>query len=104
MDGRDIGTVVLPQANLKIFLTASPEDRAQRRHAELVQKGSTISFDQVLADLLQRDERDSNRAVAPLRPAKDSVIVNTSGNTLEKSVEQLEELIVNTLGISPNCP
>lgn len=101
MDGRDIGTVVLPHADLKIFLTASPEDRARRRHKELAQKGEELPFEQVLADIRQRDERDSSRAVAPLRPAKDSVIVDTTGNTLEQSAEQLEKILVKYLGVSP---
>ena len=103
MDGRDIGTVVLPNADLKIFLTASPEDRARRRQKELAQKGEELPFEQVLADIRQRDERDSIRAVAPLRPAQDSVIVDTTGNTLEQSVEQLEEILVKHLGVSPVC-
>ena len=102
-EGRDIGTVVLPNADLKIFLTASPEDRARRRQKELAQKGEELPFEQVLADIRQRDERDSSRAVAPLRPAQDSVIVDTTGNTLEQSVEQLEEILVKHLGVSPVC-
>ena len=67
MDGRDIGTVVLPDAQVKIYLTASPQERARRRHAELLQKGEKASFEEVLADIVERDYNDSHRAVAPLR-------------------------------------
>ena len=86
MDGRDIGTVVLPDAGLKIFLTASPEDRAKRRQAELEQRGAIVTFSEVLQDILYRDEQDSSRASAPLRPAEDAVIVDTTGNSLQESV------------------
>ncbi len=93
MDGRDIATVVLPDAEVKIFLTADPEERARRRYEELILKNPDISFDEVLRDILQRDENDSNRAVAPLRPATDSVIVNTTGNTPQESVERIKAVI-----------
>ena len=86
MDGRDIGTVVLPNADLKIFLTASVEDRAQRRYLELQEKGVECSFDEVKADMEYRDKNDSQREIAPLKPAEDSVLVDTTGNTLEESV------------------
>ncbi len=78
MDGRDIGTVVLPNATLKIFLTASPECRAQRRYLELVEKGQGTSMEQVMKELLERDYRDMNRASSPLRQAEDAVLVDTS--------------------------
>jgi cytidylate kinase len=78
MDGRDIGTVVLPDAELKIFLTASPEARARRRYAELKEKGSDVGFDEVLRDMIERDEKDSSRAAAPLRKAEDAVEVDSS--------------------------
>ena len=93
MDGRDIGTVVLPQAGLKIFLTASAEDRAQRRYAELREKGMDVTFDAVLADMQKRDYDDSHRAAAPLRPAPDARLVDTTGNTLEQSVAVWKALV-----------
>lgn len=89
MDGRDIGTVVLPDAELKIFLTATPEDRAQRRHAELCEKGVDISYERVLAEVKERDEQDTGRKVAPLRAAEDAVIVDTTGYELDRSLERL---------------
>ena len=93
MDGRDIGTVVLPQAGLKIFLTASAEDRAKRRFAELQGKGIPVDYEDVLADMKKRDYDDSHRAAAPLKPAEDAVLVDTTGNTLEQSVEILKKLV-----------
>ena len=93
MDGRDIGTVVLPGAELKIFLTASPEDRARRRYEELCLRGEQVSYSQVLADVIRRDEQDSHRQAAPLRPAPDAVVVDTSGNTFEKSFRLLLDLV-----------
>lgn len=89
MDGRDIGTVVLPQAQIKIFLTATPEDRAQRRYLELKKKDPTTSFEDVLADLIKRDHDDSTRAIAPLRPAEDAIMVETTGCTLEQAVQKM---------------
>lgn len=97
MDGRDIGTVVLPDAQVKIFLTASPEERAKRRYDEMILKGQKADFDDVLSDLRKRDYNDSHRAVAPLVPAADAVIVDTTGNTLEQSVEQLIAIIKSSL-------
>lgn len=93
MDGRDIGTVVLPDAQVKIFLTADDEERAMRRYKELKEKGSEVTFQEVLDDLRVRDYNDSHREIAPLKPAEDSVIVNTTGYTLEESIEK----IVNTV-------
>ena len=93
MDGRDIGTVVLPFADVKIFLTASAEDRAQRRFDELIAKGTVVTFDEVLRDMKERDYNDSHRAAAPLRPAEDAVLVDTTGYTLEKAVETLKNLV-----------
>ena len=93
MDGRDIGTVVLPNAQVKIFLTASPEARAMRRYKELQEKGAKDTYEKVLADLLQRDYNDSNRAVAPLKPADDSITVDNSGLSLEDSIEQVLSVI-----------
>lgn len=90
MDGRDIGTVVLPQAQVKIFLTASAQCRAKRRYKDYLAAGNTKeSYEQILADIQQRDYNDSHRAVAPLKPAEDSVIVDTSDDTLEQSVEKI---------------
>lgn len=93
MDGRDIGTVVLPRAQVKIFLTASPEARAMRRYRELQAKGAADTFEEVLADLKQRDYNDSHRAVAPLKPAEDSVLVDTTELNLEESVEKVIAVI-----------
>ena len=93
MDGRDIGTVVLPNAKVKIFLTADPEERAMRRFKELEEKGSTVTYQEVLDDLKVRDYNDSHREIAPLKPAEDSVVINTTGNTLEQSID----LIVRTI-------
>ncbi len=89
MDGRDIGTVVLPDADLKIFLTASSRDRAQRRLEELHARGDTSTFAEVLSEIERRDENDSSRAAAPLRAAEDAVVLDTSGNTLAQSAELL---------------
>lgn len=101
MDGRDIGTVILPNADLKIFLTACAEDRAKRRYEELLQKGVEPAFEEVLQDLIKRDEQDSNRAAAPLRAAEDAVILDTSGNTLEQSVSEICRLISEKTGCKP---
>ena len=93
MDGRDIGTVVLPQADVKIFLTASAEDRAQRRYEELLTRGTQVDYDTVLRDIKERDQRDSSRAAAPLCQAEDAVLVDTTGNTQEESFALLLNLI-----------
>ena len=85
MDGRDIGTVVLPDAGIKIFLHASAEERARRRYEELIKRGTPQPYEDVLADIRERDERDENRAAAPLRRAEDAVDVDTTGNTLDES-------------------
>ena len=97
MDGRDIGTVVLPNATVKIFLTADPEDRAKRRYDEMIEKGMTANYDDVLEDIKKRDYNDSHRPVAPLKPAEDSIVVNTTGNTFEQSVEQLANIIKSNI-------
>ncbi|MDO4847677.1 MAG: (d)CMP kinase [Clostridiaceae bacterium] len=93
MDGRDIATVVLPDAQVKIFLTASAEVRAQRRFLELQEKGSDETYEKVLADLIERDYQDSHREIAPLKPAEDSIIVDTSEMTLEESISTVVNLI-----------
>ena len=90
MDGRDIGTVVLPDADVKIFLTASPEARAQRRTLELVEKGQQADFDTILRDIIARDEQDANRPIAPLKQAEDAVLVDTTCLDLEQSLEALK--------------
>lgn len=97
MDGRDIGTVVLPDADVKLFLTASPEDRARRRYEELIHKGISADYEAVLADLISRDYDDSHRAIAPLKPADDAVLVDTTGNTVEQSVALLTEIVKEKL-------
>ena len=94
MDGRDIGTVVLPGATVKIFLTASPEARARRRLAELRQKGVEASYDTVLADIQARDHQDTHRAAAPLRQAPDAQLVDTSGLDFEQSFQALRALVL----------
>lgn len=101
MDGRDIGTVILPNADLKIFLTAGAEDRARRRYEELLQKGVETTFESVLDDLIKRDEQDTMRAAAPLKAADDAVILDTSGNTLEQSVSEVCRLISEKTGLEP---
>ena len=93
MDGRDIGTVVLPRAQVKIFLTASAEVRAARRHAELQAKGSKDSFEKVLADLKQRDMQDSTRAIAPLKQASDAVKVDTDNLDIDGVVAAIMEIV-----------
>lgn len=95
MDGRDIGTVVLPNADIKIFLFASAEDRAQRRYDELIKKGQNVTYEQILADMKQRDYNDSHREIAPLKCADDATKFDTTGNTFEQSVEQLYQFILS---------
>ncbi len=93
MDGRDIGTVVLPDADLKIFLTASPEARADRRYAELKDKPDAPAYEQVLADIIKRDHDDSTRAIAPLKQADDAVLCDTTELSLEESVQTIIGMI-----------
>jgi cytidylate kinase len=95
MAGRDIGTVVLPWAELKIFLTASTEERARRRYKELLKRGENSSLEIVLADLKRRDEMDINRTISPLKPAEDAVIINTENLSLEQVVDKIYTLAVN---------
>ncbi len=97
MDGRDIGTVVFPDAELKIFLTASPEVRAKRRFDELVAKGEKLDFAAVLANVVERDERDQNRAESPLRKAEDAVVIDNSNLTPAEQQQILRELFVARL-------
>ena len=98
MDGRDIGTVVLPNAQVKIFLTASAEERARRRFEELSQKGEKVSFEKVLQDMKQRDKQDTERAIAPLKAAPDAVKLDTSGNTIEQSIDEILAIVRRKLG------
>ncbi len=93
MVGRDIGTVVLKDAPVKVYLSASPEERARRRYEETLQKGAPADRERVLADLRDRDRRDMERATSPLRPADDARIVDTDGLTLDQVVEQVLELV-----------
>ena len=91
LDGRDIGTVICPYAEVKLFVTASAEVRAQRRFLELSAKGQAISLEEVLADVKERDERDMNRAEAPLKPAQDAVVIDTSDLAIEEAVAEAVE-------------
>lgn len=93
MDGRDIGTVVLPQAQLKVFLTASPQERARRRVAQLAEAGQQADYEAILRDIQQRDYQDSHRETAPLRPAEDAVLLDNSDFTFQQSVERLVGLV-----------
>ena len=99
MDGRDIGTVVLPDADLKIFLTAKAEDRAQRRYHELQQRGQQTDYETVLRDVIQRDRQDTEREIAPLRQADDAVLVDTTGSDLVGSREILRNLVQERFGL-----
>lgn len=97
MDGRDIGTYVLPNADVKIFLTASVDDRARRRYDELILKGCECQYEDVKKDIEYRDMNDSSRAFAPLKPADDAIILDTTGNELEQSVELVLSVIKERL-------
>ncbi|MCI8526157.1 MAG: (d)CMP kinase [Oscillospiraceae bacterium] len=99
MDGRDIGTVVLPGADVKIFLTAAPEIRARRRYEELLAKGQKAVYEQVLADLQKRDAQDAGRKIAPLRQAKDAVLLDTSGLDLDQAAAAIAGIVREKLGI-----
>ena len=99
MDGRDIGTVVLPDAEVKIFLTASAEARAERRLLQLQEKGVSSTFEEVLRDIEYRDKQDSSRDIAPLRPAEDSVIVDSSELDFEQTLDALAAVLHEKLGI-----
>ncbi len=92
-DGRDMGTVIFPDAPYKVFLTASAEERAGRRHNQLMEKGVSVIFDDLLREIMARDARDAQRAVAPLRPAEDAVLVDTTGMGIEEVVERVVGLL-----------
>ncbi|MCV6599485.1 MAG: (d)CMP kinase [Alphaproteobacteria bacterium] len=93
LDGRDIGTVICPTADFKLFVTASAEVRAERRHKELLEKGENIAFETVLNDIRERDERDSNRKDAPLKPAEDAIIIDTSNLSILEAINKCKENI-----------
>ena len=99
MDGRDIGTVILPNADVKIFLTASSEARAERRYRELVAKGQNVKYEDVLNEMNERDHADSTRAAAPLKAAEDAILFDNSGYTFEGSVEHVISLIKEKTGV-----
>lgn len=98
MDGRDIGTVILPDADLKLFMTASPETRAKRRYLELIQKGQDVTLEQVMEEMVARDAQDSGREIAPAVPAEDAILYDNSGLTFEESLESLLAFIKEKLG------
>lgn len=99
MDGRDIGTVVLPKADVKIFLTASPEVRAKRRTDELLAKGQSANFETILKEIQQRDYQDTHRPIAPLKMAKDSIKVDTSGMDIETVVNTIRNIVAEKVPV-----
>lgn len=99
MDGRDIGTVVLPRAQIKIFLTASAEVRAHRRHLEMQAKGSKDSYEKVLADIKQRDHQDSTREIAPLKQAKDAILLDTSDMDVAQAIAAIRKIVNDKVGL-----
>jgi len=99
MDGRDIGTVILPDADVKIFMTATDEARAMRRYKELTEKGSDVKFEDVLRELVERDRADSSRAVAPLKPADDAHLFDNSDYNFEESVDYIVNYIAEKTGV-----
>jgi cytidylate kinase len=98
LDGRDIGTIIAPNANVKLFVTASPEVRAQRRVRELLERGMPGHYDDVLADIRARDERDSNREVAPLKQAPDAILLDTSDFDIDQAIAEAIHLVEERLG------
>ena len=97
LDGRDIGTVVCPEAEVKLYITASPEKRAERRHREVGEKGSGAEYDQILADIIKRDERDMGRADSPLKPAADAHLIDTSEMSIETAFKSALSLVEQAL-------
>ena len=97
MDGRDIGTVILPNADVKIFLVATAHDRAERRYKELLERGQSAVFEKILADIKERDARDSSRDIAPLKPADDAILLDNSGFTPEESLDEALRMIEDKL-------
>lgn len=98
MDGRDIGTVILPEAQVKIFLTATPQDRTHRRYRELMKKGIRVDYDDLLKEMIQRDHNDINRDISPLKQAHDAILVDTTGFEFEQSLGVLMSVIGEKLG------
>ena len=98
MDGRDIGTVILPNADVKIFLTASAECRAMRRYKELCERGQTVNYEDVLREMNERDTQDSSRAIAPAKPAEDAILLDTTSFDFEESVNAILEIIEKKCG------
>jgi len=96
-DGRDMGTVVFPEAVLKVFLTASPEERARRRYKQLKEKGLTVNLADLSQEIIERDRRDSSRPVAPLRPAEDAVVIDSTGLSVSQVVDRVLELVVSRI-------
>jgi len=92
-DGRDMGTVIFPDATTKVFLTASAEERARRRHNQLKEKGVSVTFDGLLREILARDARDAQRTVAPLKPAEDAVLIDTTGLSIDEVVDRVLALV-----------
>jgi len=97
-DGRDMGTVIFPDAPVKVFLTASAEERARRRHKQLSEKGVSVTFDGLLREILARDARDAQRTVAPLKPAEDAVLIDTTGLSIDEVVDRVLALVPGARG------
>jgi cytidylate kinase len=100
MDGRDIGTVVLPDADVKIFMYASSEARAERRYKELIEKGKDVTYEDVLSDMIERDKNDSSRALAPCVPAEDAIMLDNSEMSLEVNIEKVLEIINEKINVA----
>ena len=98
MDGRDIGTVILPNADVKIFLTASAECRAMRRYKELCERGQNVKYEDVLSEMNERDAQDSSRKIAPAKPAEDAIILDTTAYDFDQSVNAILEIIEKKCG------
>ena len=98
MDGRDIGTVILPDADVKIFLTASAECRAMRRYKELCERGQAVKYEDVLAEMNERDTQDSSRAIAPTKPANDAIFLDNSDLDFNQSVDAIIEIVKQKCG------
>ena len=98
MDGRDIGTVILPDAEVKVFMTASAECRAMRRYKELIERGQNVKYEDVLAEMNERDGADSSRAIAPTKAADDAILLDNSDLSFEQTVEKIIEIVEKTVG------
>ena len=102
LDGRDIGTVIAPDADVKLFVTADPETRAGRRHAELVNRGEEITFEQVLTQLKERDGRDAARKDSPMRQAEDAILLDTTILSIDEAVIEAARIVQERTGQAPN--